>query len=78
YLKLVAVLDWVEKYQPMLSGIVKAPEKMEVTQTVGTFAFENKVAQGFFNVGLPFWQVHNLNKLAHIQINSLHDVLYPS
>lgn len=78
YLELIAVLDWVQKYQPMLQGTLPVPADLEVAETIGAFIFDDNVAQGFFRVGLPFWRVHSVTKLAHIRIDALHDVLYPS
>ncbi|KAJ7588752.1 hypothetical protein C8J56DRAFT_1049673 [Mycena floridula] len=77
YLELVAVLDWVQKYQLMLQGILPVPPPLEVTETIGTFFYDDHVAQSFFRVGLPFWWVHSVTKLAHVRIDQLHNVYLP-
>ncbi|KAJ7572823.1 hypothetical protein C8J56DRAFT_1138249 [Mycena floridula] len=78
YLELVGVLDWVQKFQPMLQGLIPVPAPLKVAETMGAFVYDDQVAQSFFRVGLPFWRVHSVTKLAHIRIDQLHDVYSPS
>ncbi|KAJ7574223.1 hypothetical protein C8J56DRAFT_1065018 [Mycena floridula] len=78
YLELLAVLDWIQKWQPMLNGILPIPLPIEVAPTMGAFVIDDKVVQGFFQVGLPFWHIHGIQKLPHLHIDHLHSVLYPT
>lgn len=54
YLELVALLDYLEKYRPRMDGF-SLPSTSHVADVVGAFTTDARVAQDFFEAGIPVW-----------------------
>ncbi|KAL0579201.1 hypothetical protein V5O48_002824 [Marasmius crinis-equi] len=61
YLELVAALDWVEIYSPIMDGRRDSTvlSKAKAALTMGAFLTSVKDSEFFFSAGLPFWLVRS-------------------
>ncbi|TFK58193.1 hypothetical protein BDN72DRAFT_866146 [Pluteus cervinus] len=76
HVELVAVLDYLEVYHPMMVGL--EPPATEVARTIGVFTTNPQVCQEFHRAGLPVWFIRPFSNLPHIRINAVTKLRSPS
>ena len=70
WLDLMAMLDYMEVYKPQMDSarLAVGSPPAEVANTVGVFTNDTRVAQDFFQAGLPFWLVRPASDLGQTNI----------
>lgn len=77
FLELVALLDYFEKYKPMMDGETE-PEHSECAHVVGAFVDNSVDAQMLFAARIPFWYIAPASELDRVIIRSLGSIVTPS
>ncbi|EEB91908.1 hypothetical protein MPER_09660 [Moniliophthora perniciosa FA553] len=79
YLKLLAALDWVEKYQPRMEGQILPHEGIApVSQLMGAFVQDYKTASQLMRAGIPIWVVRERRHHRYIRVMEDAPVIVPS
>jgi hypothetical protein len=64
YLEAVALLDYLQVYKPRMDGAATRPLAAGADNHVGVFTISARVAQEFYEAGLPVWFIRQTQKIA--------------
>jgi hypothetical protein len=68
WLEITAMLDYMTIYKPRMNSVAVNAVSAPVADTIGVFTCEVRVAQDFFQAGLPCWLIRPALDLAAINI----------
>ena len=63
YLETLGLLDYLEVYKPRIDGASTRPSTVGADNRIGAFTSSARVAQEFFEAGLPVWFIRETKKL---------------
>lgn len=79
YLELLALMDWIEIYVPVLESRIPLPPSRENPSIMGTYLAggDTEWVERFYAARIPFWIIWPTNQLSLKRIDSVAPLLHP-